>query len=521
MKPLLPSEPYSGLLSTVVNDITQFLRVDIVLHSVDPQDLSIYLIISIMKLKRISLAVAAAALSLGVSAQQAKYIFYFIGDGMGPNQIAVTEYYLGELADSVGISPIGFTQWPVASLATNYSTSSRVTDSAASGTALATGHKTDNGCIGVASDKVTPLKSIAYLAKEAGKRVGVASSVGVNHATPASFFGHNAKRSSYHDLAMEMPESGFEFFAGADFCCDAPADTAGVFDNAVKKGYTIARGADEYRAKSKGATKMIMLQPSEATATVGSTLPYAIDRKDGDMTLREITEAGIDFLTRDGAADENGFFLMVEGGNIDWQSHGNDAAAVVREVADFDNAIQAAYDFYLAHPDETLIVVTADHETGSLNLGTGHYALNLKALANQKVSEDEMSRIFNSIRRANDGEISWEMAQKALAENFGFWTEAVSLSEKQEARLRKAFEKSFGSESKMEKSEYKSNYPLSAEAKRITNEIAQVGWGSGAHSATYIPVFAIGAGAETFSSRSDNALIPRRIAAAGGFPIND
>lgn len=474
-----------------------------------------------MQIKRLSLTLAVAAVALGASAQQAKYIFYFIGDGMGPNQVAITEYFLGEMADSVGLSPIGFTQWPVASLASNYSASSRVTDSAASGTALATGHKSNNGFIGMAPDAETPLKSIAYRAKEAGKRVGIATSVGVNHATPASFFGHNAKRSSYHDLALELPESGFDFFAGADFCCDHQADTVGVYENAVAGGYTIVRGADGYHSASSSADKIIMLQPTEATAAVGATLPYAIDRKEGDMTLREITEAGIDFLTRNGAADQNGFFFMVEGGNIDWHVHGNDGAAVIREVADFDNAISAAYDFYLAHPDETLIVVTADHETGSLNLGTGKYALNLKALANQKVSQDEMSRIFNAIRKENNGDISWEMAQTALAENFGFWTPAMELTEKQEKYLRDSYEKSFGSSSNMVKSEYKSNYPLSDAAKRVINEIAMVGWGSGAHSATFIPVFAIGAGAETFASRSDNATIARKIADAGGFPVTD
>lgn len=473
-----------------------------------------------MKTKRIGLSLAAAAIALASSAQEAKYIFYFIGDGMGPNHIALTEYYRGEMADSLGLSPLGFTQWPVASLASNYSASTLVTDSAASGTALATGHKTTNGFIGMAPDATTPLKSIAYRAKEAGKRVGIASSVGINHATPASFFGHNSKRSSYHDLALELPESGFEFFAGPDFCCDKERDTVGVYDNARAHGYAIARGIDEFKSQAPSATGIIFLQPSEATATVGSTLPYAIDRKDGDLTLRQITESGIEFLTRDGAADDNGFFFMIEGGNIDWHAHGNDGAAVVHEVADFDDAISAAYDFYLAHPDETLIVVTADHETGSLNLGTGKYALNLKALSNQKVSQDEMSRIFNTIRRNNNGEISWEMARQALADNFGFWS-ALELTEKQENRLKAAYEKSFGAESNMVKSEYKSNYPLSDAAKRVINEIALIGWGSGAHSATFIPVFAVGAGAESFSSRSDNALIARKIAAAGGFPVND
>lgn len=473
-----------------------------------------------MKLRNLLLTLATGS-AMTLSAQQAKYVFYFIGDGMGPNQVAITEYYRGEMADSLGLSPLGFTQWPVTSLASNYSASTRVTDSAASGTALATGHKTTNGFIGMAPDAETPLKSIAYYAKEAGKKVGIASSVGVNHATPASFFGHNAKRSSYHDLAMELPSSDFDFFAGPDFCCDKEADTLGVHVNALKGGYTIVHGYDEYLAKAPKTKRMLMLQPEASTAIVGATLPYTIDRKEGDMTLRQITEAGLDFLTRDGKADENGFFFMVEGGNIDWHCHGNDAATLIHEVADFDDAISVAYDFYLQHPDETLIVVTADHETGSLNLGTGKYAVNLKALSNQKVSQDELSRIFNKIRKENDGTITWEMAQAALAENFGFWTPAIELTEKQEKHLRKAYEKSFGKESKMVKSEYKSNYPLSDAAKRVIAEIAQVGWGSGAHSATFIPVFAVGVGAEKFAARSDNALIPRKIAEIGGYPVVD
>ncbi|MCM1029024.1 MAG: alkaline phosphatase [Alloprevotella sp.] len=465
-------------------------------------------------------ALLAGACSLAADAQEAKYIFYFIGDGMGPNQVALAEYFLGEMADSVGISPIGFTQWPVTSLASTYSMTARVTDSAASGTALATGTKTANGCIGVASDKVTPLKSIAYRAKEAGKRVGISSSVGVNHATPAAFYGHQAKRSSYNELGHELAETGFDFFGGPDFYGHGK-DTVGVYDYARAHGYVITRGVDDFKAQAPAAEKIIMLQPAEATAIVGATLPYAINRREGDMKLRDIVEGGIEFLTRDGKADSNGFFFMVEGGNIDWQCHSNDGATVAREVVDFDDAISVAHDFYLAHPDETLIVVTADHETGALGLGTGPYALNLKALANQKVSEDEFSRIINSIRQANDGKITWAQASQALADNFGFFTEAVTLTEAQEKRLLDAFNTSFGPDAKIVVSEYKENYPLSAVAKEIINEIALIGWGSGGHSAAYVPVFAIGAGADRFTKRSDNAIIPRIIAAAGGFPVTD
>lgn len=476
-----------------------------------------------MHMKPISLAIAAS-LCLGciadVSAEEAKYIFYFIGDGMGPNQIALTEYMRGELADSVGLAPLAFTQWPVATLASTYSTSARVTDSAASGTALASGHKTANGCIGVLDDKTTPVKSIAERARDKGLRVGIASSVGVNHATPAAFYGHNSSRSNYNALARDLAVSGFEFFAGPDFYGHGK-DTVGVYDYARSNGYTITRGLDDFKLRGAGADKVIMLQPAETTARLASaTLPSAIDRRPGDMTLRDLVTAGIDYLYTHGDDDDApGFFFMVEGGNIDWHCHSNDAATVAREVEDFDNAISAAFDFYLRHPDETLIIVTADHETGSLSLGTGAYALNLKILANQKVSESEMSRILNNIRKNNDGNITWEQAEQALTENFGFFTPAVKLSDKQTERLRQAFYKSFFGENGEVRSEYRTDLALAAEAKRIINELALVGWGSGGHSATFVPVYAVGAGSHNFTSRTDNAQIARKIAEAGGFPV--
>lgn len=468
-----------------------------------------------------ALAASAMIAATPASARTAKYIFYFIGDGMGPNHVALAEYYHGTMADSLGTQPLGFSQWPVATLASTYSASSRVTDSAASGTALATGTKTVNGSIGMAADLTTPLKSIAYRAQETGKRIGIASSVGITHATPAAFYGHTASRNSYGELAKQLAATGFDYFGGPDFYYSNPSDTAGIYKYATERGYTITRSIDDFERLAPSAKQMILLQPLETTAILGATLPYAIDRKPGDMTLRDITEAGIDFLTRDGKADENGFFFMVEGGNIDWEAHGNDAASIIHEVSDFDDAISAAYNFYLTHPDETLIVVTADHETGSLNLSTGGYKLNLGVLANQRVSESEMSRVLNNLRRANNGIITWEMAQKALADNFGFFTDAVKLSEAQTERLKTAFTKSFGDNPEVVVSEYRTDYPLSAEAKKIINEIALVGWGSGDHSATYVPVFAIGAGSGNFTSRTDNAEIARKIAAAGGFPIND
>ena len=172
------------------------------------------------------------------------------------------------------------------------------------------------------------------------------------------------------------------------------------------------------------------------------------------------------------------------------------------------------------HPDETLIVITADHETGGLVLGTGEYALNLQVLQNQKVSESGLTRILNQLRTETGNKVSWEQVEQALRTNFGFWDKVklTSEQEKQEKRLREVYDRTFtGAQVKLEKSEYAQDEPLASEAKRIINEIALVGWVSGGHSAGYVPVFAIGAGAELFQGRMDNIEIPARIAQAGGY----
>lgn len=247
------------------------------------------------------------------------------------------------------------------------------------------------------------------------------------------------------------------------------------------------------------------------------SLDSIIDRKKGDMTLTEITRAGINFLSKDLS---KGFFLMVEGGKIDWACHSNDAATVFHEVMDMDNAIKVAYEFYEQHPDETLIVVTADHETGGIVLGKGPYTLNLQALKSQKVSESGYTKIVNELRKKYKNQVPWEVIKQSLKDNFGFW-DSIQLNEKQEASLKKVYDESFsGKEIDLTKSEYQQDEPLAAEAKRILDDIALVGWTSGGHSGGYVPVFAIGAGAQLFQGRIDNTEIPVKIAEAAGYPNN-
>ena len=457
---------------------------------------------------------------VSMQAQQAKYVFYFIGDGMGVNHVQGTEMYRSELKGEIGITPLLFTQFPYATMATTFSAPNGVTDSAAAGTALATGSKTKNGALGVQKDLTTEVSSVATWTKANGYRVGVSSSVSIDHATPAAFYAHQGSRSSYYNIGLDLIEANFDFYAASDFL--DPNNTRAkdgktyesLYTLTQKAGFTLARGYKDYQKKAKKAEKMILFQSEAASAKDNSSIPYAIDRKKGDLSLADITRAGINFLSKN---NNQGFFLMVEGGKIDWAAHSNDGATVTTEIQDLDEAVKVAYEFYEQHPDETLIVVTADHETGGMALGIGSYYLNLQAFKEQKVSEGEFTNILNGLRKKYKNQVPWEAVQEALKDNFGFWAN-IKLDEKQEARLKAIYNKSFSNQPiDLEKSEYQQNEPLAGEAKRILNHIARVGWASGDHSAGYVPVYAIGANAQLFQGRMDNTEIPGKIAEAAGY----
>lgn len=464
-------------------------------------------------MKRLSYLLLFVLLAGMASAQTAKYVFYFIGDGMGVNQVNGTEMYLAEQEGRIGAKSLLFTTFPVASVATTFSATNSVTDSSAAGTALATGSKTYNGAIGM-DDQKQPLQSVAAQAKAAGKKVGVATSVSVDHATPAAFYAHQPDRDMYYEIATDLPKAGFDFYAGGGFL--KPTTTAdqkevpSIFPIIEAAGYTVARGLQEYQSKAAEAGKMVLIQKEGAAP---DCLPYAIDRQEGDLSLAEITQSAIDFLTK---GKDKGFFLMVEGGKIDWACHGNDAATVFHEVVDMDNAIRVAYEFYKKHPKETLIVVTADHETGGLGLGTGPYKLNLKVLDAQKQSQDELSRAITNLRRMRKV-INWEEMKEFLGEKMGFWKE-LPLNWEQEKMLRDAYEDSFVKKHVVfEESLYAKTEPLAVAAKKVMSQLAYLGWCSGGHSAGYVPVYAIGAGSKLFMGKMDNTDIPKRIAKAARY----
>lgn len=434
--------------------------------------------------------------SIGL-AKNPKYVFYFIGDGMGPSHILGTELYLGELSGVIGRPhKLHLTQLPHSAFVTTFSKTNGVTDSAASGTALATGEKTYNGAIGITSEG-TPIYSVAHAAKQAGYAVGVSTTVCINHATPGAFYAHQKSRNNYPQIAEEMLTAGYDFYAGGDPVCN-DEQRSNLYKRAKEQGYTIARGYDDYKAGSNSATKMMLFQEEVATE-----IPYTIDRDDNDLTLAQITEAGIDFLKE---KSKKGFFLMVEGGKIDYASHSNDAATMMQEVLDFDRAIAVALDFYKKHKNETLIIITADHETGGLVLGyNSNYTLNLKALAGQKVSADKMKEIIKE--EADKKALGWDEAKELLKENFGLWKESEVRTEA-ENNLKQLFTDAMNSSGDKRNDLLNTFVNL---ARTVVARSAALSWASGNHSGTFVPLFAIGAGAENFKGIIDNTDIPKMI----------
>ena len=447
---------------------------------------------------------------------EAKYVFYFIGDGMGANQVLGAEMY----RSAINGQPLGrvqtlMTTFPYSGHAASFSASNGITDSAAAGTCLATGSKTTNGSLGVDANGER-LTSIAEELKAQGFGVGIMTTVSIDHATPGAFYGHVEKRNKYYKIGTQLPESHFDFFGGAGFHHPQGKkddQEINLYRLAEANGYTIAHGYEEAQALlwhdslqstmlPSEVNKMILVQKDDDQgAKHGSNLVYSIDQKEGDLTLKQIVSTAIPFLQN----RYERFFMMVEGGMIDYACHGDDAATAFGEVWNMDEALRVAYDFYLAHPDETLIVVTADHETGGLALGNSDYTLHLDLLQNQKCSawilSDHFSQLFE-----NNKKPSWEQVQAIYRENLGFW-DTVEITAEEEAELKALYKAACKGSSKDTKTMYKTINQLGDAGIALLNKKAHLGWTTHGHSAHAVPIFAIGVGAERFSGWHDNTEI--------------
>ena len=281
-----------------------------------------------------------------------KYIFLFIGDGMGVGTLTYSEMIAGEKGDT-----LCFSQFPVTGLTTTHSADDLVTCSAAAATALASGEKTNNHILNIAPDSVRFLMPISKIVHQKGYGVGIATTVSLDHATPAGFYAHSLSRKNYYDIAKQLPASGFEFFAGSGFLKPEPKDSVSIFTLLRESGYAIHTSIEEGRRSR--SLKNVLIQSQDKD---NAQLPYSIHKNKDDFTLAQMTQLGIEKLS----ALNKPFFFMIEGGLIDWAAHDNLEQELYGEVKEFSKAIEVALAFYKKHPQETLIIVTADHETGGV-----------------------------------------------------------------------------------------------------------------------------------------------------------
>lgn len=373
--------------------------------------------------------------------EKPKYIFLFIGDGMGMGQVTLADSYLSYKAGELGGQQLSFTKFPYLSLCSTYSANRNITDSAAGGTAIACGQKTNNEYIGVDPDG-NNLESMAYTLQKEGYNVGIMTTVPVNHATPAAFYGHNSSRYGYYEISREIVDSRFEFFGGSGFYHykGRKGDKPGVDIYIEENGYDVCYGPKEFEARNK-EKNIVFIQESGRETNPEN---YVSDGTEAcDVQLAEMLEMGLEVI-----GDEEPFFIMCEGGNIDWAAHDNKTMTTVMEIIAFDKAVQRALEFYNEHPEETLIVVTADHETGGVSIGEG---------------KDWRPEI-----------IDWAMLEK-------HWFESGEKN------------------------------VLSYKENREMNKKALIGWTSSHHTAARVPAFAIGKGAERFHGMIENSDIKGKI----------
>lgn len=450
------------------------------------------------------LLTGAFATALNATAATPKYIFYFIGDGMGIQEVTNAQLYNRHVLKNE--KPLLMTTFPVASMATTHSASSDVTDSAAAGTALATGVKTKNGMLGMAPD-TTAVTSVAKVLFDAGYGVGIVTSVAIDDATPGAFYTHVANRNQFHDTGRLLAESGYQFAAGASLrgTKDGNGNDNGLVDYFAQNNVSISYGLDNIDTT---ADRLLVLSPyhKERNNSIG----YAIDSIPGAVTLPQLTRAGLDHLLR---VSPDKFFMMVEGGEIDHAGHGNDGGTSVRETIDFDNALKIVYDFYLQHPDETLIVVTADHETGGMSVGcaaTG-YSVQPQNVAGQRMSK-EMFNDFCKKKFKGEEPFTWDDMAQALRANLGFWS-IVKLNPDEEESLKNLFSEIVEKHNNKGDSQtlYASYNQFVVRAFDILNYKSGFGWTTPHHTGAPVPVYAIGADCMLFSPLQDNTEIPRKI----------
>ena len=452
------------------------------------------------------------AVSRYVEDASPKYVFMFIGDGMSSPQTNAAQVFNGcNESGLVELEELTFTQFPVVGIQYTQDATSFCPDSASTATSLSSGYKTHSGVIGMGVDKVTPGVTIAEMLHDKGWKIGIVSTVTINHATPAAFYAHIASRNDYYDIGLQMADSGFEYFAGGSVN-KADDGEKSIYEVLEDSGYTVTNDRDTILSLNSNSGKVYAYSP---VLQDDGAMPYAIDAPDDSLKLKDFVKKGIDVLY-----NETGFFMMVEGGKIDWAGHANDAVANMSDTLALDEAVEVAVDFAKDHPDETLIIVTGDHETGGMTIGyaaTG-YNTAFDILRAQKCSYVQFDSYVSEAKA--DGSFSFDDLMAMVEEYFGLVAPggsaavpALVLDDYEYARLQKAYEddKTGNTDGYEESLLYGGYSPISVTLTHIINNKAGIGWTSYAHTGLPVPVYAYGEGAEAFIGSYDNTEVALRL----------
>ena len=441
-----------------------------------------------------------------------KYVFMFIGDGMSSPQVNSAQVFNGcNESGLIDLKELTFTQFPIVGIQYTQDATSFAPDSASTATSLSSGFKTHSGVIGMGIDKTTKGTTIAEMLRDKGWKIGIVSTVTINHATPAAYYAHVASRNDYYEIGLQMAASDFDYFGGGSVNQADNGDKS-IYEVLEDNGYLVTNDRDTILSLNSDSGKVYAYSP---VLQDDGAMMYALDAEDDQLQLKDFVRKGIDVLD-----NETGFFMMVESGKIDWAGHANDALANIYDTLAFDEAIQVAVEFAKQHPEETLIVVTGDHETGGMTIGyaaTG-YDTAFDILRNQKcsfVAFDEMVA-----ERTAAGDFSFDVLMDMVEENFGLVApgesaevEALVMNDYEYALLQKAYDDAMsGNVDGYEESLLYGGYnPISVTLTHIINNKAGIGWTSYFHTGLPVPVYAYGEGAEAFIGSYDNTQVALRL----------
>lgn len=396
-------------------------------------------------------------------------VIYMIPDGFSSDYAANYRLFKGE--DAIWDSHLK-------GMYTTKSANSDITDSAAAGTAMATGIKTNNGVVGL-DTKGNKVETILEAAEKDGRSSGLVATATITHATPASFAAHVDDRNNETEIAKQLIASDVDVMLGGGKNNFLLASEGGnqeelnLLTQAEEQGFEIVETSDELTnvkdLNVEDGDKLLGLFANEALA------PELHRGDTKEPSLAEMTETAINVLKE----DKDGFFLMVEGSQIDWAGHANDAAWAMSEVAAFEEAVEKAIEF-AKEDGKTLVVVGGDHDTGGMTTGAnGSMELNLNVLQNVTATGDYMASQLND-DRSNVREVVEGHTR-------------LTLSEQQVQKIQEAEDAALA-------------------INTATSEHASVGWTSTNHTGVDIPLYVYGPQSEKFLGFHDNTDLPKKIA---------